>query len=288
MVPAGLYYRGDNAVSRRLIVSIEREKGKILIVDDEAGLRLTLSKILQKDDYETAITGSGHEALEWIAEQDFDLVFVDLMMPEMDGITLLSKITELNADLPVLILTGNATLETAVDAVKSGARDYMHKPMDPELLIARVREIIEEQRIPQREREIMLQIQALVSELQQIRGGDMPPTVLNARSVLDPDRFTQLGPFQLDLHARHVSLNAKYIPISASNFDYLLILIRHSPHPVSYEALSKEAQGYDLMRVEAQEMARWRIYELRKAIEKNPKKPQHIITARGFGYKFVI
>ena len=112
--------------------------------------------------------------------------------------------------------------------------------------------------------------------------------MLNLRPPTDPTRFLQSGRFTLDLHARHLMLDEKYVQLSPSNFDYLATLLRHSPNPVTYEVLVRESQGYDLTRTEAREMARWRIHELRKAIEVDQKNPKQLITVRGSGYRLVV
>ncbi|HAY85727.1 MAG TPA: DNA-binding response regulator [Chloroflexi bacterium] len=262
----------------------------ILIVDDEENLRMTLSRILTKAGFNVTTASSGEEALRLIQAGAFELAFIDLLMPGIGGLALLAELRKLYPEMPVLILTANATLESAIEAVRQGARDYLVKPADPQLLIARVKSILEEQRQPQRQREILNQIQKLVSELNQYTRSmdDTPPNPLNLVLPTDPARFLQCGPFVLDLHARHLTQHGEYIPLSPTNFDYLVTLVRHAPNPVTYEVLVRESQGYEMTRAEAREMARWRIHELRRAIEQDTKKPRYLITVRGSGYKLTI
>jgi DNA-binding response OmpR family regulator len=260
----------------------------ILVVDDEPHLRKTLTTILQREGYKVTGAAGAKDALQYLQAGAFDLAFLDLAMPGMDGITLLGEIRNYYPDMPVLILTANATLESAIEAVREGARDYLIKPVDPNRITARVKEILNEQQQPKRQRQIMNEIQHLVAELQQIESSPQIGTsALNVLPPTDPSRFLQRGPFTLDLHARHTMINDKFVPLSPSNFDYLVTLIRHSPNPITYERMVREAQGYNLTRIEAQEMARWRIHELRKSIEPDPKKPRYIITVRGHGYRLV-
>lgn len=263
--------------------------GTILIIDDEENLRNTLSKILQKENFSVTGAANAQEALNFLKAGAFDISFLDLMLPGMDGVTLLPKIREIYPEMPVLILTANASLESAIEAVRKGARDYLLKPVDPPQIIARVKDILREQRQPRRQREIVSQIQTLIGEMQHISGDShLSAELLTTLPPTDPSRFLKRGSLTLDLHARHVTLNGKLIPLSPTNFDYLTTLIRHCPDPVSYVEMVKESQGYELTRIEAQEMTRWRIHELRKAIEPEPKKPQHIITVRGQGYRIVV
>ena len=261
----------------------------ILIVDDENNLRKTLSRILEKANFNVLSSPNGKQALKIIAEEKVDLAFIDLMMPGMSGIELLSNIREINPRLPVLILTGNATLETAINAVKEGARDYLLKPANPDLIITRIKEILAEQEQPERQRELISQIRSLAAELQSITKDErMASTeLLHTVPPTNPDRFLTKGIFQVDMHARHLTVKLEYIPLSPSNFDYFVTLIKHSPETVAYEQLVKESQGYELSRYEAKEMSRWRIHELRKVLEENPKSPKYIITIRGKGYRLV-
>ena len=262
----------------------------ILIVDDEENLRLTLSRILSHAGYTVVTAASGEEALRVLQAGGYDLAFIDLLMPGIGGMALLKELRQIYPDMPVLILTAHATLESAVEAVRQGARDYLLKPADPKMILDRVEEVLKEQKQPQRLREILSQIQSLVVEMQQYAqpGSETSANPLNMVPPTDPMRYLQRGPFVLDMHARHFTLEGDYIPLSPTNFDYLVTLVRHAPNPVTYEALVRESQGYDVTLVEAREMSRWRIHELRKAIEEDSKNPKYLITIRGSGYKLAI
>lgn len=262
----------------------------ILIVDDEKNLRSSLSKILNYQGYSVNTAANGQEALQYLQAGAYNLAFYDLMLPGMDGVTLIKETHKIYPDMPVLILTANATLESAIEAVRSGARDYLIKPVDPPLLIKRVKEILEEQQQPRRQREIINKIQTLASELENYSEDNIGVNIANIPKIgaADPTRILQRGEFQLDLHARHATLKNHFLDLSPANFDFLSTLVRHSPNPVSYQNLVQESQGYEVDRTEAQEMARWRIHELRKIIEPVPKKPTFIITVRGKGYRLVV
>ncbi|MDQ1727986.1 MAG: two-component system, cell cycle sensor histidine kinase and response regulator CckA [Pyrinomonadaceae bacterium] len=102
--------------------------GRILVVDDEPQLRAILQESLQRYGFEATSCGSGSEALAKLRERDFDLLLTDLMMPEMDGVTLLKAALEVDPHLSAIILTGQGTIQTAVDAMQVGAFDYVLKP----------------------------------------------------------------------------------------------------------------------------------------------------------------
>ena len=102
--------------------------GRIMIVDDEAGLMTTLCEALAGQGYETTGFTTGADALKVLAEQNYDLLLTDLMMPEMDGIALLQAGLEIDPNLVGIIMTGHGTVQTAVEAIKLGAFDYVLKP----------------------------------------------------------------------------------------------------------------------------------------------------------------
>jgi DNA-binding NtrC family response regulator len=106
-------------------------QSRILVVDDEAVIREALRRILESDGHEAICVNSGHAALEKVQEQTFNLVITDLKMPGMNGIEVLKAIKILQPKVPIIIITGYATVETAVDAIKQGAFDYLSKPFTP-------------------------------------------------------------------------------------------------------------------------------------------------------------
>ena len=263
-----------------------RRQYTVLIVDDEEPLRLSLSLILQKENYHVTTAGNVEEALSCLHRQEYDLMFLDLNMPGRNGIELLLEIHERFPDMPVLILTAYAALESAIQALRLGARDYLIKPAEPVLLLRRVAEILADREQPVRKKEIVDEIQVLLSELQKIEKAETTPASTTADPAsANPARVLKKGMFELDLHERHATLNGNYIPVSGVYFDYLGTLLRHAPKAVAYKALVKESQGYDVDFVEARETARWRIHELRKVIELDPQHPQYILTVRGTGYR---
>ncbi len=259
----------------------------ILVIDDEPNLRRTLAAILQRAGYLVTTASSAAEALKNLSAGAYDLVFLDIRMPEIDGMSLLPQIRRIFPEMPVLIMTAHATLETAMQAVRQGARDYLLKPMEPEKILMRVAEILAEQQLPVRRQQIFSQIQNLLGELNTIDKPESPQGDSSGPPVFGPDpmRYLYCGPFTLDLHTRYVRFSDRQIPLPPSSFDFLVTLVRHSPNPVTYETLLMESQGYSLTRGEAREMARWQVHELRKAIEPDPRQPRFIITVRDVGYR---
>jgi DNA-binding response OmpR family regulator len=261
----------------------------ILIIDDEPNLRRSLGLILQRAGYSVTTASNASEAIQLLQAGAYDLTFLDIKLPDQNGIQLLPQIKEIYPDMPVLILTAHATLDTAIEAVRLGARDYLIKPIDPETILSRVESILSEHK-PKRRREIATQLQSLLAELQSMDGKEVqmvtPSTVTPAT---DPARYLNSGGLLLDRHTHSVQYKERNTSLPPSAFDYLVTLVRHSPQPVTYEKLVLESQGYqNLSRTEAREIARWQMHEIRKLLEPDPRHPQLIITVRDVGYRLII
>lgn len=118
-------------------------KAKILIVDDELVVRDSLNRMFQDEGYETRAVASGREALEGLNPADYDLALLDIRMPGMDGMELHARLHEIDPDLMIIIMTGYASVETAVQALKRGAYDYIVKPVDPDELLHLISKALE-------------------------------------------------------------------------------------------------------------------------------------------------
>ena len=120
----------------------EKQK-RILIVDDEANVRVVFSDVLRKESYMVKGVKDGPEAIKAIGEETFDLALVDLRMPRMDGIEVLENIKKRKPEIPVIIYTGYGSVTTAVEAMRKGAADYLNKPFSPEDLKSSIRKALE-------------------------------------------------------------------------------------------------------------------------------------------------
>lgn len=111
----------------------------ILIIDDEKAIRKTLTEILSFEGYKIEEAADGEEGLKKFKEKTFDLVLCDIKMPKLDGIEFLQKAGEINPDVPIIMISGHGNIETAVEAVKKGAYDYISKPPDLNRLLITIR-----------------------------------------------------------------------------------------------------------------------------------------------------
>jgi len=120
---------------------------RILIVDDEEGMRRLLSRVLTRAGYETTTVAHGAEALRQVARERFDLVVTDIKMPEMDGLQLLEELKEFEPSLPIIVMTAYGTVENAVQALRLGAYDYIAKPFETDEIKLTVAKALERERL---------------------------------------------------------------------------------------------------------------------------------------------
>jgi DNA-binding response OmpR family regulator len=262
--------------------------GHILIIDDETVLRQTLARILQRTGFEVTTVASGVEALAIVHQHPFDMAYLDIRMPDMNGLDVLKTIHEQLPELPIILFTAQPDLHSAVEALRRGAIDYLLKPLKPEMIIERTRSILNDQQKKKRRREILHQMEELQAELVDLDSNDTlesadPPS----QTDLSSSRLVKRGSLTLDLHTRRIMLGDRSINLAPTSFDYLLVLARHSPNVVDYQTLVAEAQGYQAETREAQELTKWHIHNIRQAIESDTRNPVHVINIRGSGYRLV-
>lgn len=116
---------------------------KILVIDDERAIRNTLKEILEMESHEVETAENGRIALDQAKQQQFDLIFSDIKMPEMDGMELLTALREAEIDSPVVMISGHGTIETAVECIKKGAFDFIIKPIDLNRLLITTKNALE-------------------------------------------------------------------------------------------------------------------------------------------------
>jgi DNA-binding NtrC family response regulator len=122
----------------------------ILIVDDEKNIRMTLSQSLESLGVEMDVAGSGEEALAKLKERDFGVILLDIRMPGMDGMEVLRQVREVRPDIRIIMITAYGTIESAVEAMKLGAADFLQKPFDPEEIRELVSRVMNREKLDER------------------------------------------------------------------------------------------------------------------------------------------
>lgn len=226
---------------------------QILIVDDEPSMREGLSDNLIFEGYKTELAANGIQALEKLNNQSFDLVVLDVMMPEMSGFDVCKQIRQDGNQVPVILLTAKGEEIDKVLGLELGADDYITKPFSLRELIARIKAILRR------------------SE---------NSTIENSTS-----KFETIGLMQVDFKNYVAKIASKEENLSHREFEVLHYLWAHKQKVVSRDDLLKNIWGYD-------EFPTTRtidnfILKLRQRVEVNPNEPKIILTAHGLGYKML-
>jgi DNA-binding response OmpR family regulator len=247
---------------------------KILIVDDEANIRASLKEMLTRDGHRVVTVDSGEAALELISgtTQAFDVALIDLKMRGIGGIEVLKALRQQSPDTVAIVLTAHASLETAVEAVRHGAHDYLFKPCKPAELRESIRRGIVNQR-EVRDSDLLHQIEHMADNLEDIRTTllkrvDKPPSAIaKPTDVEEHKRFLQRGKLVVDSLRHLITLDAHLL----------------DPRVISAQELVREVQGYESEQWEASETVRQHIYRIRQKIRETGHT-DIIRTVRGVGY----
>ena len=222
-------------------------KENILIVEDEESLRATLGVRLRGEGYEVDTAAGGVEGFHKATSQTFDLIILDILLPDRSGWDVCREIRQAGVATPILFLTARTQTIDKLSALKLGADDYVTKPFEAAELIARIQVLL--RRTPVRSDHVM----------------------------------QQFGSIVVDMARGEVTRDGKPVLFSAGEFKLLRYLIERPGTPVSQEELLTEVLGPH----ERRRAVRSQIASLRDKLEANPRYPELILTVAGFGYKFV-
>jgi len=237
---------------------------RVLVVDDETDVRSALARSLALTGHIADKAASGNQALQMLECVPYDAMVLDIRMPDIDGIEVMSRACRLYPDLCIIILTGYATLESAITAVKFNASDYLLKPVSVHEVSA-----------------------AITNALQQ-------RDQKGSARTLPLERFLRVGPITLD-RERHLAIIAgsddagsRRVKLTASESALLVHLMQHPNTIFSCHELAQAVLGYDVSEEEARSIIRPHISRLRKKVE-SEADPLHLIhNVLGEGYFFTL
>lgn len=253
------------------------QPARVLIVDDEKNIRLTLSTLIQRAGFDVTSAEGGEEAINLLSKHRYDLLLVDLKMPEIDGMQVVAAARQFDPDIVIIVLTGHGSLDTAVEGIHFNVFDYLLKTTEPSQVVERVRAGIATHADAQRRKALLDAVDTAVREL---RGG----RPLDSSGAATTERVVNVGPLQLDTWRQLASLNSKTLPLTPTEFRVLLCLAEHAGTMMGYAQLVKCAQGYEASELEAGELIKPHIHHLRQKLEPDPSQPRYILNVRGKGY----
>ncbi len=225
---------------------MERDEPHLLVVDDDARIRDLLARYLAGSGFRVTTAGDAVEARAKLANLEFDLVVLDVMIPGENGFDLTAALRRTRRT-PILLLTAMAEPEDRINGLERGADDYLPKPFEPRELVLRIRNIL--QRVP--------------------------------ASAAAQGRELRFGAFRFDRERSELFRGEEPVHLTAAEAALLASLTKSAGDAVSRETLAEEAQFSGNVRTVDVQMTR-----LRRKIEKDPKFPRYIQTVRGTGYVF--
>ena len=223
---------------------------KVLIVEDETNIAELLHLYLEKEGFETAVAGDGGKAVELFRSFHPELVLLDIMLPVMDGWSVLKKIRE-SDKTPVIMLTARDTVVDKVSGLDSGADDYITKPFRPLVLGAKVKALIRR----------------------------------NKNMVLDHSDVLDCGPFTYNTSTMRFYKGEKEISLSSKENSLMLLFMKHPGQVFTKDMIYEHVWGTSVAVDDNAIMVY--INRLRGKIEEDRQKPEHIVTVRGLGYRFI-
>jgi two-component system, OmpR family, alkaline phosphatase synthesis response regulator PhoP len=233
---------------------MNESKANILLVEDEENLHETLKMNLELEGYSVTSAYDGNKALKMVEEEYFDLIIMDVMLPEMDGISVTENIRINNNDVPVLILSAKNTGQDRVLGLKKGADDYLTKPFNLEELLLRVDKLI-----------------------------------IKNKKIADKDFVFDTYSFDggtIDFKAQQATLkNGSKVELSKKETMLLKLLIENKNQVVTREKILQSVWGYKVY-PNTRTIDNF-ILNFRKYFENNTREPKHFHSVRGVGYKYI-
>ena len=251
---------------------------RVLIVEDEAHLADGLQFNLQAEGHSTQIARDGESALDLLLRQgvQFDAMLLDVMLPGKDGFAIATELREARNYIPILMLTARGRPEDVLQGFASGADDYIAKPFELPILLARLQGLL-------RRREWMSHAttaQAEAAELPPKNGGSRPDTAENEFGV-----FSFAGR-TIDFGNLELRSDDKTTHLTVMEAELLRHLVRNRGRVVSRKSILEEVWG---LREDTDTRAIDNfIVRLRRYLEDNPSRPKHLLTVRGVGYRFEV
>ncbi|RLD09907.1 MAG: hypothetical protein DRI56_03515 [Chloroflexota bacterium] len=252
---------------------------KILIIDDEKAVRESLKDILELENYTVTVAERGEKALEMLNEEEFDLILLDLKMPGINGVEVMHQANQLYPATKVIILTGHGSLESAIDAIRHGAEDYLLKPFKTEDILDSIARGLSEKVERQRKELLIEQLASSLEQLKDVEGITTPE--LPRRRVV-----TLAEGIMVDLERREIWRGNTRAHLTPTEGKLLSVFLENRGRVMTHNEIVFLVQGFETTEWEAPEVLRPMISRLRKKLAIFPGMEDWVSNVRGTGYVF--
>ena len=255
---------------------------KILVADDEENTRLAIMRALQLSGFHTEGASNGVEVFEKINQGHFDLLLLDLRMPEMNGVEVLGRLLANNVEIAVIVLTAHASLDSAIASIKAGAIDYLVKPQKMIDIEKAIRLALNKKNANAERRQLIEAAKATLKILD-----DEPDNPGRHKKILNESAF-HFDPLQRMVTIRDGEVSSqKSVSLTADQTAILEYFFNHQERVISSCEIARLALKYpEISNQDAEKLIRSHILRLRQKIEKDPHRPEYLRTLRDAGYLF--
>jgi len=227
-----------------------KDQATILVIDDDKLTARMITDQLDEEGHTVHVAHDGREGLRQMYAQQPDLIILDVLMPEMDGWTTCRRIREVS-NVPVIMLT--ARPQDIIRGLDEGADEYVTKPFEMSVLLARVRAVL--------------------------RRVSLPPTLRQREDISYSDEYLTFNPVD-----RRVMIDGELVKLTPTEYNLLALLIKNTGRVLPYRSLLEQVWGWEY--IDDVDYLRVYIWHLRRKLEPDPKNPRYVLTEHGVGYRF--
>jgi DNA-binding response OmpR family regulator len=256
--------------------------GKILIVDDEETMRRSLADILRLEGYNVQAASSGESAVESLRKDAFDLIILDLKMPGMDGLEVLRTASRIAPETMIILLTAHGSMESAVEALRNRAQDYILKPATPQQILNSVAKAMNRRAELTQRRAVLDQMVNPGSETRITEGKDPYQSVEPLLVPLTNDVVVDLS--RREMWRGTPAGERNHIKLTPTEAKLLKVLLENRGQVMTHRDLVMMVQGYDVTDWEAPEVLRPLVSRLRQKLNNFKGGESWIVNVRGTGY----
>lgn len=254
-------------------------KGKILVVDDESTARRSWADILRLEGYLVSTAASGEAAVAAMQKESYDVMLLDLKMPGMSGLEVLRTAHKISSETLIIVLTAHGSLDSAIEALRQGAHDYLIKPASPDQVLGSVAGALARRAESQHKKMLLGQLEASLQQLKNVEG-------VSEVDQTGPQLVSLGEGVMMDLARREIWRGGDKVVLTPTEGKLMKVLWENRGRVMSHKELVFLVQGYETSDWEAPEVLRPLVSRLRRKLIIFPNGKAWIMNVRGTGYVF--